>query len=156
MSGKVVTLGEVLTNPSFHSLHPDLKLLQRFLRSQKLFRDDRRQVVLVGGLHGFHVCTWIPLSSRPYSRDGVPMFDFVPSLTGLSWEPCGQIDLGSHTKVCRFWVPDPVNPSPPQTSSAIGSGSSVVAPEITSATVNILDDPWLQQSQPRKYYLRAD
>ena len=31
--GKIVTLGEILNNPAFSSLHQDLKLLQRFLRT---------------------------------------------------------------------------------------------------------------------------
>ena len=39
------------------------------------------------------------MPERPYSRDGVPLYEFVPPLTGSPWEPCGQLDLGSSSKL---------------------------------------------------------
>ena len=101
-TGKVLTLGEALVLPALDSLHPQLVSLQRYLRALQVFRDDRRQVVLVGGIHGFHVCSWVPVPNRPYSQDGVPLYDFVAPLTGLPWEPCGQLDLGSPSKLHPF------------------------------------------------------
>ena len=86
-TGKVRTLGEVLQDPACSPLRPLLAPLQKFLRAQEVFRDDRRQVAMVGGRHGFHVCSWVPVPTRPYSRDGVPIDDFAPPLTGLPWEP---------------------------------------------------------------------
>jgi hypothetical protein len=84
LAGKVMTLGDALLNTSLEPLRPQLSPLQRFLRAQQVFRDDRRQVALVGGQHGFHVCTWIPIPSRPYSKDGVSMYDFaLPSQDSL-------------------------------------------------------------------------
>ena len=39
------------------------------------------------------------MPERPYSRDGVPLYEFAPPLTGSPWEPCGQLDLGSSSKL---------------------------------------------------------
>ena len=138
MFGRAFTLGDILNNPAFDSLHTDLSHLQRFLRAQKIFRDERRQVAFAGGLHGFHLCTWLPLPTIPYSKDGIPMFDFVPSLTGPSWEPCGQIDLGSHSKVSRFWIANPIGSS---SDSATQPGSSTDQLPTNAETVNTLSDP---------------
>ena len=48
------------------------------------------------------------MPERPYSRDGVPLYEFVPPLTGSPWEPCGQLDLGSSSKLppARALTPD--------------------------------------------------
>ena len=86
-------------------MRPQLVPLQKFLRAQEVFRDDRRQVAVVGGLHGLHICSWVPVPARPYTQDGVPLYEFAPPLTGLSWEPCGQLDLGSSTKCHPYWGP---------------------------------------------------
>jgi hypothetical protein len=95
MAGKVLTLGEALISPSLEALRPQLTPLQRFLRSQQVFWDDRRQVALVGGIHGFHVCTWVPFPTRPYSRDGVSLYDFASPLRDSHGNPAVRSTWGS-------------------------------------------------------------
>ena len=41
----------------------------------------------------------------------MPLYDFASPLTGLPWEPCGQIDLGPSTKSRPYWGPQLSNPS---------------------------------------------
>ena len=63
--GKVLTLRDALTNPAFDDFKSDLTALQRLLQTQRVFRSVPRQLALVGGLHGLHLCTsFSPLLHR--------------------------------------------------------------------------------------------
>ena len=142
-TGKVRTLGEVLQDPACSPLRPLLVPLQKFLRAQEVFRDDRRQVAMVGGRHGFHVCSWVPVPTRPYSRDGVPLYDFAPPLTGLPWEPCGNLDLGLSTKCRPYWGPHFLS-VPEETTSDFATSTDTT---VNSASESDSDDVYMPKAK---------